>query len=121
MQAEMAKAQEELKSATVEASAGGGMVTVKMSGGLVLRLRSPRPWTPRTSSCSRTRVQAAVNEAIRSAQELAALEDEPRPPAAWATWATWACRGSGRTIDGMSAAWSAGRAPTTVPTRARCT
>ena len=36
MQAEMAKAQEELKSATVEASAGGGMVTVKMSGELEL-------------------------------------------------------------------------------------
>ncbi len=34
MQAEMAKAQEEIKQATVDASAGGGMVTVKISGEL---------------------------------------------------------------------------------------
>ena len=31
MQAEMAKAQEQLKNEVVEASAGGGMVTVKVS------------------------------------------------------------------------------------------
>ena len=34
MQAEMAKAQEELKNELVEASAGGGMVKVKISGEL---------------------------------------------------------------------------------------
>ena len=34
MQADMAKAQEELKNEVVEASAGGGMVTVKISGDL---------------------------------------------------------------------------------------
>jgi DNA-binding protein YbaB len=34
MQAEMVKAQEELKNEVVEASAGGGMVTVKISGDL---------------------------------------------------------------------------------------
>ena len=34
MQEEMAKAQEELASEVVEASAGGGMVTVKVTGGL---------------------------------------------------------------------------------------
>ncbi|MDQ5832537.1 MAG: YbaB/EbfC family nucleoid-associated protein, partial [Actinomycetota bacterium] len=37
MQADMAKAQEELKAEVVEASAGGGMVTVKISGDLELR------------------------------------------------------------------------------------
>jgi DNA-binding YbaB/EbfC family protein len=37
MQAEMAKAQEQLKSEVVEASAGGGMVTVKISGDLQIR------------------------------------------------------------------------------------
>jgi DNA-binding YbaB/EbfC family protein len=36
MQADMAKAQEELKNEVVEASAGGGMVTVKISGELEL-------------------------------------------------------------------------------------
>ena len=37
MQAEMAKAQEELSSETVEASAGGGMVKVTMTGDMQLR------------------------------------------------------------------------------------
>ena len=37
MQAEMMKAQEALKSEVVEASAGGGMVTVKITGDLQLR------------------------------------------------------------------------------------
>ena len=37
MQAEMAKAQEELKDETVEASAGGGMVKVTMTGDMQLR------------------------------------------------------------------------------------
>ena len=37
MQADMAKAQEELKNEIVEASAGGGMVTVKISGDLELQ------------------------------------------------------------------------------------
>src|SRR5207247_203236 len=37
MQADMLAAQEQLKHETVEASAGGGMVTVKMTGDLELR------------------------------------------------------------------------------------
>jgi nucleoid-associated protein EbfC len=37
MQAEMMKAQEQLKEEVVEASAGGGMVTVKISGDLELK------------------------------------------------------------------------------------
>jgi DNA-binding YbaB/EbfC family protein len=74
MQAQMAKAQEELKSATVEASAGGGMVTVKMSGELeLLELRvDPEAVDPEDVGLLQDMVQAAVNEAIRSAQELAA-------------------------------------------------
>jgi DNA-binding YbaB/EbfC family protein len=74
MQAEMAKAQEELKSATVEASAGGGMVTVKMSGDLeLLELNiDPEAVDPEDVELLQDMVQAAVNEAIRSAQELAA-------------------------------------------------
>jgi DNA-binding YbaB/EbfC family protein len=74
MQAEMAKAQEELKRATVEASAGGGMVTVKMSGELeLLELKiDPEAVDPEDVELLQDMVQAAVNEAIRSAQELAA-------------------------------------------------
>jgi nucleoid-associated protein EbfC len=74
MQAEMAKAQEELKSATVEASAGGGMVTVRMSGELeLLELKIDREAVdPEDVDLLQDMVQAAVNEAIRSAQELAA-------------------------------------------------
>ena len=80
MQADMAKAQEELKNEVVEASAGGGMVTVKISGELELKeLRiDPEAVDPEDVEMLQDMVQAAVNEAIRSAQELAALEDERR-------------------------------------------
>jgi nucleoid-associated protein EbfC len=74
MQAEMMKAQEELKNEVVEASAGGGMVTVKISGDLELRelLIDPQAVDPEDVELLQDMVQAAVNEAIRSAQELAA-------------------------------------------------
>jgi DNA-binding YbaB/EbfC family protein len=74
MQAEMMKAQEELKNEVVEASAGGGTVTVKISGDLELKeLRiDPEAVDPEDVELLQDMVQAAVNEAIRSAQELAA-------------------------------------------------
>ncbi|NLT05837.1 MAG: YbaB/EbfC family nucleoid-associated protein [Solirubrobacterales bacterium] len=74
MQEEMAKAQESLKHETVEATAGGGMVSVKVSGELeVLELRiDPDAVDPEDVDMLQDMVQAAVNEAIRSAQELAA-------------------------------------------------
>jgi nucleoid-associated protein EbfC len=74
MQAEMAKAQQELKNETVEASAGGGMVTVKVSGDLELReLRiDPEAVDPEDVELLQDMVLAATNEALRSAQELAA-------------------------------------------------
>jgi DNA-binding YbaB/EbfC family protein len=74
MQADMMAAQEQLKNETVEASAGGGMVTVKMSGDLVLQeLRiDPDGIDPEDPEMLQDMVQAAVNEAIRAAQELAA-------------------------------------------------
>jgi nucleoid-associated protein EbfC len=73
MQEEMAKAQEELKSEVVEASAGGGMVTVKMSGDLELRELTvdPAAVDPDDVELLQDMVLAAVNEALRSAQELA--------------------------------------------------
>ena len=73
MQEEMAKAQEGLKSEVVEASAGGGMVTVKMSGDLELRELTvdPAAVDPEDVELLQDMVLAAVNEALRSAQELA--------------------------------------------------
>ena len=74
MQADMVKAQEELKNEVVEASAGGGMVTVKITGDLELReVRiDPEAVDPDDLEMLQDMVQAATNEAIRSAQELAA-------------------------------------------------
>jgi DNA-binding YbaB/EbfC family protein len=74
MQAEMLKAQEQLKHETVEASAGGGMVTVKMSGELELQdiKIDPGAVDPEDVELLQDMVQAAVNEAVRAAQELAA-------------------------------------------------
>jgi nucleoid-associated protein EbfC len=74
MQADMIKAQEELKNEIVEASAGGGMVTVKITGDLELReVRiDPGAVDPDDVELLQDMVQAATNEAIRSAQELAA-------------------------------------------------
>jgi nucleoid-associated protein EbfC len=74
MQEDMAKAQEELKHETVEASAGGGMVTVKVSGELeVLELKiDPEAVDPDDVELLQDMIQAAVNEAVRAAQELAA-------------------------------------------------
>ena len=74
MQADMAKAQEELKNEIVEASAGGGMVTVKISGELELKelTIAPEAVDPGDVEMLQDMVQAAVNEGIRSAQELAA-------------------------------------------------
>jgi nucleoid-associated protein EbfC len=74
MQEEMAKAQESLKHETVEASAGGGMVTVKVSGELeILDLKiDPGAVDPEDVELLQDMVQAALNEALRSAQELAA-------------------------------------------------
>jgi DNA-binding YbaB/EbfC family protein len=74
MQADMAKAQEGLANETIEASAGGGMVSVRMSGDLQLReiLIDPDAVDPEDVEMLQDMVQAAVNEAIRAAQELAA-------------------------------------------------
>ena len=74
MQAEMVKAQEGLKNEIVEASAGGGMVTVKVSGELEIKdlVIDPEAVDPEDVEMLQDMVLAAVNEALRSAQELAA-------------------------------------------------
>ena len=73
MQADMAKAQEELESEVVEASAGGGAVTVKITGALEVRevAIDPGAVDPEDVELLQDMVQAATNEAIRAAQELA--------------------------------------------------
>ena len=73
MQADMAEAQEKLKDEVVEASAGGGMVKLKMSGDLrLLELAiDPEAIDPEDAELLQDMVLAAVNEGIRAAQELA--------------------------------------------------
>ena len=73
MQADMLKAQEELKHEVVKASAGGGMVTVKVSGELELKELTidPEAVDPEDVELLQDMVQAAINEGLRAAQELA--------------------------------------------------
>ncbi len=73
MQDQMLQAQEALKDETVEASAGGGMVKVKMGGDLTLReiAIDPEAIDPEEAELLAEMVQAAVNEGLRAAQELA--------------------------------------------------
>ena len=73
MQDEMLQAQESLKDEVVEASAGGGMVKVKMGGDLTLReiIIDPEAVDPEEAEMLAEMVQAAVNEGLRAAQELA--------------------------------------------------
>lgn len=73
MQAEMMKAQEELANERVEASVGGGMVTVTASGsGEIVAVKiSPEAIDPDDPETLEDLVLAGVNEALRNAQELA--------------------------------------------------
>jgi DNA-binding YbaB/EbfC family protein len=74
MQHDMEVAQRELANETVEASAGGGMVTVTVSGELELRSVkiAPEAVDPEDVDMLCDLVLAATNEALRAAQELAA-------------------------------------------------
>jgi nucleoid-associated protein EbfC len=73
MQDQMLAAQEQLKEETVQASAGGGMVKVTMGGDMTLREISidPEAIDPEEAEMLAEMVQAAVNEGLRAAQELA--------------------------------------------------
>jgi len=74
MQQEMEAAQAQLKHEIVEASAGGGMVTVKVSGDLQVKAVEidPAAVDPEDAEILADMVLAAINEALRMAQELAA-------------------------------------------------
>jgi nucleoid-associated protein EbfC len=73
MQQQMAQAQEQLASETVEASAGGGLVTVRATGnGEITEIKiDPKAIGPDDPELLEDMVLAAVNEALRSAQSLA--------------------------------------------------
>jgi DNA-binding YbaB/EbfC family protein len=73
MQAQMEQVQEELANEVVDASAGGGMVTVKATGaGEVKEIKiDPKAIDPDDPEFLEDAVLAAVNEALRSAQALA--------------------------------------------------
>src|SRR5258708_3117239 len=76
MQQEMLAAQESLKDEMVEATAGGGMVTVKVTGDLVGKSSEvdEQAVDPEDVELLQDMVLAAVNEALRSAQELASAK-----------------------------------------------
>ena len=73
MQQDMIAAQEQLKDETVEASAGGGMVTVVVSGDLAVKSIKidPDAIDPDDPEMLADLGLAAVNEGLRSAQEMA--------------------------------------------------
>ena len=72
MQEQMAQMQEEAANEVVEASAGGGMVTVKANGaGEVVSITiDPKAIDPDDPEMLADLVLAAVNEALRSASAL---------------------------------------------------
>ena len=73
MQQQMEQAREELTNETVEASAGGGMVTVKATGAAeITEIKiSPEAIDPDDPDLLEDMVVAAVNEALRAAENLA--------------------------------------------------
>ena len=73
LQARLEKAQQELGTATVEASAGGGVVTVTVSGKLKIESVAidPQAVDPDDVEMLEELVMAAANEALQKAQDLA--------------------------------------------------
>jgi len=73
MHADMGNMQEAPADETVEASAGGGMVTVQVSGAIEIKSIKidPTAVDPEDVEMLEDMILAAANEALRSAQELA--------------------------------------------------
>lgn len=76
LQEEMAKAQEELKTKTVEASVGGGAVQVVVSGKMeLIELKiKPEAVDPEDVEMLEDMIKAAVNEGFRKVEEMTASE-----------------------------------------------
>lgn len=72
MQAQMTQAQAELAQEIVEATAGGGMVTVKANGAMeIIEINiDPKAIDPDDPELLADMILAATNEAIRSARSL---------------------------------------------------
>ncbi len=72
MQSEMGKVQEESKKKTVEATAGGGMVTAVANGAMeILSIKIEKDVVnPDDIEMLQDLVSAAVNEALRRAQQM---------------------------------------------------
>jgi len=73
MQLQMQKAQEELETATVEASAGGGVVKAVVTGKQVLESLTidPSAVDPEDVEMLQDLVMTAVNEALKASQAMA--------------------------------------------------
>ncbi|MEG0015902.1 MAG: YbaB/EbfC family nucleoid-associated protein [Gordonibacter sp.] len=74
MQAEMAKAQEEIKDLEFEATAGGGAVKAVATGDMALKSISidPEAVDPEDVEMLEATVLAAVNEALRGVSDISA-------------------------------------------------
>ncbi|HZA23056.1 MAG TPA: YbaB/EbfC family nucleoid-associated protein [Dehalococcoidia bacterium] len=72
LQAQLQKVQEELESATVEGSAGGGVVKVVMSGKQTVESVTIEPEAVEDVELLQDLVAAAVNDAFTKTQEMAA-------------------------------------------------
>ena len=72
MQAELARAQEEIKDMTFEATAGGGMVKVVANGDMTVDsiVIDPEAVDPKDVEMLQDMVAAAVNEALRGVSEI---------------------------------------------------
>jgi DNA-binding YbaB/EbfC family protein len=72
MQEQMQKAQDELANESVEATAGGGMITVVANGaGEIKSIKiDPKAIDPSDAEMLEDMILAAVNEAVRSAHSL---------------------------------------------------
>ena len=72
MQAELARAQEEIKDMTFEATAGGGMVKVVANGDMNVDsiVIDPEAVDPEDVEMLQDMVAAAVNEALRGVSEI---------------------------------------------------
>ena len=118
MMAAQQEAQEQLKSERVEASAGGGMVKVVMTGDLRLQelVIDPDAVDPEDVEMLQDMVIAAVNEALRSAEEI--QQKAMGESAGFDPMEALGSLGLGGGLGGLGAGGLPGAAPGGAPNRA---